>query len=468
MDAITKKINQAMTSFDVPGLGLVILTKDKSKFKTFGTSNLSTGEKITNDSLWQICSISKNITATATAWLTNSSDTHEEESKRVTFDTKINTGTTINIPFQSKVVNNNLNVRDCLSHTSGISGTLEGEIGGVAMSYGYSKKFFYKSIVHYPTERFRSKFEYSNNMFTLGFNRVAVGLNSKMEEQLKLFFKRAGMTHTITNFKEISKNPSRVTSYDSNLCPTSPFNGTQFVAAGGIASTLTDLSTFVRLHLNGGDGWIDNISDIYEPVVRSGFPNGKFYGMGTAIDTINNETVLFHPGAFITGLSHMCLYSVKYQIGIVILTNSFNPIPIPLAYYIYIILRGKSKKIANCVYNKTLVQSVAAVNDYNCDQIERSGTCTTTLFDGQFYNNQNGSLDVWEGYLKIGKLKSVPYTYDGKRIHFVITNINRTDLPGYGELVWDIPDVCNGVTEKTVVAINTFIGCDGTMYDKIS
>lgn len=79
----------------------------------------------------------------------------------------------------------------------------------------------------------------------------------------------------------------------------------------------------IKLHLKPPK-WIPFIDVIYEPVIKSGSVNGDYYGIGTCISNVLDNIVFFHPGLLTTGVATMIFYDIKNQIGIGILSNSFN------------------------------------------------------------------------------------------------------------------------------------------------
>ena len=71
----------------------------------------------------------------------------------------------------------------------------------------------------------------------------------------------------------------------------------QIPAAGGVATTIGDLNTFLKLHLNP-PSWLSDLDQIYAPIIASGGVNGNQYGVGTAIFNVLGTNVCGHLAYF--------------------------------------------------------------------------------------------------------------------------------------------------------------------------
>jgi CubicO group peptidase (beta-lactamase class C family) len=141
-----------------------------------------TNKKHTKDTLWQVASLSKNITVTCLAWL-----------QGVNVDNPINDNGSIKVEFSTKVVTENMNIRDCMSHTT----CAPPQIAKLPITYGYSKRSAYKIFKYCENYGFKNKFQYTDMAYTLGFENAASINNKGIVEQLEDFFQVAGLNETM-------------------------------------------------------------------------------------------------------------------------------------------------------------------------------------------------------------------------------------------------------------------------------
>lgn len=384
------------------------------------------------------------------------------------------------IKFNNKFITENINIRDCMSHTSGLNDSPVSILG----LYGYDTNTIERSFRYYQNEGFRTLFHYNNNIFSLGFETACKIVNETIESQFRDFFNKFNMNDTTTNLRAIQASKKRVTSYlveDGTSTPTQPFNQTTFIPAGGVASTLTDMMKFLKIHLKQQ---IKGLDRIYSKVVISGPPNGEYYGIGTAIEYPLLNPVYFYPGLYGTGVAHIVLYDIKTQIGIVILTNSVNPVPDPLVFYIYLQLLGYTD-LANKVYDERLalaeeeiagVFSCETVRTYfknppiECSKSDKNCDCNKCRHDDimakinvcssepmVFHNDKYGKLVIENGMITVGKLKPVKFTIKDNSIYFTVQNINNQPLSGIGQFAIGVHDD---------LVLNTLIECTYAMYEQ--
>lgn len=418
---ISSKVISLMCEYDIPGVSLGIITPDETHIETFGYTNKKKTKKILEEGFWKVQSISKNISATASVYYLNMLNCHSDQDYN--FDTKLNSNDHY-VVFSQELVTKNISIKDCFSHSIKFSES-SGQGGNVAAVYGYDKDFVYDSFQHYQIDSFRSLFDYNNITFSLGFNFISK-LHSKSElELLSDFFMKNKMKDTTVEYNKIITNPNLILPTQNGMeNPIS--NSNNFPSPGGVATTIFDLLTYLNIHLSPKQNWQQKIKEIYIPVIKSQFPNGKYYGIGTAIDYLNDNPVYYHPGASIMGYSHVIFYDIINHIGIVILTNSFNPIPVALAYYVYLILMNKPKQ-AKLKLKEILEMSSKAVDNVNDKKyIEMSGSIKND-FSGKYFNKQNGDLKITNNFIKFGNLNFVPYKIRGNDIVCTITDKNFTE-----------------------------------------
>lgn len=434
------KVRQLMKEFDIPGLGLTVISPDLSFEKTYGVTNKITREKPTINTLWQVASLSKHVSATCLAWL------------EVDPYTRINNSRT-QVEFQDKLVTRNVNIRDCMSHTSGAPP--EGEFL-IEINTGYSRKTAYNSIVTKPNVGFRLNFNYTNIVYTLGFEKAARILNLSYFEALERFFAVVGMTSTEC---DTDKYKDRIATQYSLSGSEHKFAHTnQFAPAGGVATSVKDLTTFLRLHLNP-PRWLKN-SIIYEPVVESPPPNNDFYGLGTClVRYIRNNLVYYHNGLLTTGVASIVFYDIKNQIGISVVSNSTNPAIQALAIYIYYLLMDESEEQAEQALQTNLDIIVPLLDGIEGCSLELPpNKLYSSKFDGNYKSTSGMDIRIEDGKIQLGRLKPVKIYGDKKKFYAKPEDINGQSIP-----VVVVP-----ILEKDkVVGLSVNLTCKYLLFNKI-
>ena len=144
--------------------------------------------------------------------------------------------------------------RDLLSHRSGL-GTYSGDL----LWYGtnYSAEEVVKRIRHLKPKRiFRSQYGYSNIMFLVADEVVkAVSGMSWSDFVQQNFFDQLGMNETVTSVSELESksdvaNPHK--EKDGKVILINWYNWDSMAAAGGIISSIHDMSNWLLLQLNRG------------------------------------------------------------------------------------------------------------------------------------------------------------------------------------------------------------------------
>lgn len=415
---VDEKIFELLELYSIPGLGVTILSPQENIRKTYGNSG---------NSLWQVGSVSKHISATCFAWMRGNSSQ------------KIN-GENLSVEFSEDNVTSKVTVRDCMSHTSGISP----ENDMLQLNCGYDRYTAYSSFKYKKNEGFREKFMYCNLPFTLGFEKACLSKYASYTEALENFFLDVGMYSTECDTR---KYKDRIASGYAHT--------NEYAPAGGVATSLKDLTTFIKLHLRPPD-WLQD-SVIYKPVVKAG---NRWYGMGTSITYIEGNTVYYHNGLLTTGVASTILYDIKNQIGIGILTNSVNPITYSLAVYFYSLLIGKNEELAENTrrenteaFEKNLS---SIIEDYNEDVLEEG------VFEGDMDGTYKSSLGIEltiEGYnLWLGKLP--PSIIYGSK-HKIFATIIDIDIEK--ESFVAVPEYENG----RVVGLNVEIASGLSYFEKV-
>ena len=325
-------IKASMARFDVPGMAVAIVENDKVIFaKGFGVTNLDTNKKVNKDTLFGIASNTKAFTTAALAKLV-------DEGKLSWDDRVID-----HLPefrLYDSYVTREMRIRDLLSHRSGL-GLGQGDL----MIWPSTDKSVDEILagLQYlkPASSFRSKYAYNNLMFVTAGEVVArvsgMSWNDYIEKNI---LQPLHMDNSRAGFSRIPKsNKNWATGHipmDGTLHPFFVNYLEDFRGAGAIASSVSDMSQWLRTQLAGGKMPNDEQlfsekqqAQMWHPHITSMASKSAFesyhqqfrgYGLGWSIEDYHGFKRLGHGGGILGMVSQVTLLPEK-KLGIVILSN---------------------------------------------------------------------------------------------------------------------------------------------------
>ena len=325
-------IKASMARFDVPGMAVAIVENDKVIFaKGFGVTNLDTNKKVNKDTLFGIASNTKAFTTAALAKLV-------DEGKLSWDDRVID-----HLPefrLYDSYVTREMRIRDLLSHRSGL-GLGQGDL----MIWPSTDKSVDEILagLQYlkPASSFRSKYAYNNLMFVTAGEVVArvsgISWNDYIEKNI---LQPLHMDNSRAGFSRIPKsNKNWATGHipmDGTLHPFFVNYLEDFRGAGAIASSVSDMSQWLRTQLAGGkmpsgeqlfsekqqaQMWHPHITSMAsKSAFESYHQQFRGYGLGWSIEDYHGFKKLGHGGGILGMVSQVTLLPEK-NLGIVILSN---------------------------------------------------------------------------------------------------------------------------------------------------
>jgi CubicO group peptidase (beta-lactamase class C family) len=319
----------------VPGLAVAVVHADKAVYlHGFGVRELGRPGAIDPDTVFQLASVSKPLTATVIAGAVGD--------RAVAWDSK---AADLDPAFRlwGDYVSAEVTLRDLLCHRTG----LPEHAGDLLEDLGYSRaEVLHRLRFQRPAGPFRSSYAYTN----FGFTEAAVAtakVAGKSWEDLAAdrLFKPLGMAHTSYRHTDYAAAANRaklharidgkwVAKYDRQPDAQAP--------AGGASSTARDLARWMRLLLAGGrfDGRPviapEAMAETHRPQVVSVPAKGPtdrtgFYGLGWNVGHDPAGRLLVnHSGAFDLGAATCVVLVPAERLGVVVLTNG-APIGVPEA-----------------------------------------------------------------------------------------------------------------------------------------
>ena len=336
-------IEDARKGWGVPGLAVAIIKDDQVLMsRGFGVRELGGDDKVDGDTLFAIASNSKAFTATALAMLVDEGKLKWDDRVQ-----KILPWLRLSDPLAS----NDLRVRDLLCHRSGL-GTFSGDL--LWWGTPYSPREILERSVHLkPESPFRSQFGYSNLMYLAAGEVIATVsekswvefVQQRILDPLKMERTRLSTT-SLVGMQNVATPHKTYIDHSEGI---EWMNWDSMAAAGGVISSVSDMSQWMRMQLRNGkleDGkplFSEGVSyEMWQPHTiipiskgRSArMPSTHFraYGLGWSLSDYRGVKLVGHSGGY-DGMYSEVLMVPEKNLGVVVLTNSMTSIGNSITYH---------------------------------------------------------------------------------------------------------------------------------------
>jgi CubicO group peptidase (beta-lactamase class C family) len=323
-----------MKKSGIPGMAVAVVHGGKTVYaKGFGVRDVTTGEKVDPDTVFQLASVSKPLAATVVA--------HQVGVNAIGWDTPI----VSKLPWfglSDPAVTRMVTVGDMLSHRSG----LPDHAGDELEDLGYDRPYVLDHLRQLPLNPFRISYAYTNFGFTAGAEAVAMSAGKPWDVLAdEALFDPLGMASTSYRFAHYEARANRTVGHihiDGRYEPSYVRDADPEAPAGGASSSVNDMARWLAMVL--GNGSLDGkrivpveallpalapqvvSSPATEPAMRTGF-----YGYGFNVSTTSAARTEFsHSGAFELGAGTNVLLLPSADVAIVALTNA-TPAGVPEA-----------------------------------------------------------------------------------------------------------------------------------------
>ncbi len=444
LDTLTR---QTLDRTHVPGMAIAVVHKDQVVYlKGFGVREVGKPDLIDPDTVFQLASMSKPLASTVVAALVGEGVVGWDDPV-ISHDP----GFQLSEPGATREVT----LRDLFSHHSGLP---EGA-PDLLEDLGFGRDEILRRIRYLPLPKgFRGQYAYSNYGITEGAVAAAKAAGLSWEDlAAQQLYQPLGMTSTSSRLSDylsakdraalhVPVNGQYVAKYQRDPDPQSP--------AGGVVSTVRDLSQWLRLHLAGGkfNGKqlipTDALRATYVPEVLASPPGNPaadralFYGLGWDVNYDDAGRVrLSHSGAFMLGASTTVVMVPSEDLGIIVLTNA-APVGAPETVaqtFMDLALYGKVTRDWATPYREAfaaLTASVLASSDYSKPPTPAAPALALSRYVGTYTNDFYGSAQIVEQggglSLVIGpKQLTYPLThYDRDTFTFAPTGENARTISG--------------------------------------
>lgn len=341
-------LKKGMGEWKIPGLAVAIVQGDRIIYKgALGVRKLGAPEPVTENTLFQIGSTSKAFTTALVAMMV-------DEGKFKWNDPVINYLT--DFRMYDPWVTSQCEIVDLMAQRSGLP-----EHSGDMQSFlGFDRAHIIESMKYQkPVSSFRSEFAYQNNMFLVAAKLVEKSTGRSWEDNVQSrIFTPLGMSASSTDLKsyrESSDVASLHVSREGQVVPLSmkwPYINWSYIygPAGGINSTILDMTRWVRLQM--GDGAFEgkriisekNLSFLHSPRTAAAeiaaVPN-QYYCQGWVYRENGEYPIVWHNGGT-TGHKTMVAFIPRLSLGIVVLSNlGGSELPDALAWYLFDLYQGR-------------------------------------------------------------------------------------------------------------------------------
>ncbi len=325
---------ELMKKSGIPGMAVAVVHGGKTVYaKGFGVTDVRSDQKVDADTVFQLASLSKPLSATVVA--------RQVGVNAIGWDTPI----VSKLPWfalSDPVVTRMVSVGDMFSHRSG----LPDHAGDMLEDLGYDRRHVLERLRQLPLDPFRISYAYTNFGLTAGAEAVAVGAGKPWEDLSdEVLFRPLGMASTSYRFSDYEARKDRAVGHihiDGRYEPLYVRDADNEGPAGGVSSSVNDMTRWLAMVLANGSHEGEQIVDpeallpaitpqvvssrATEAAMRSGF-----YGYGFNVGPTSAARMeLSHSGAFELGAGTNFVILPSADVAIVALTNA-TPSGVPEA-----------------------------------------------------------------------------------------------------------------------------------------
>ena len=309
-----QKIDSIFTSWNVPNHpgGSVLVSKNGAIVfsKSYGLASIEYNVPNTNNTLFNIGSISKQFTAIGIVLL--------EEQNKLSFDDDIRKYIPELINFRETIT-----IRHLLHHTSGLR-DLHGLLGLAGWRSGdlETNEDVYRIIKNQKELNFKpgEEFLYSNTGYILLAKIIENVGNLNFDRWMKQYvFEPLGMKNTYVETATENIVSNNATSYylQKKFNQATKYWG--YFGSGNMHSTIEDLNIWLQNFSTPQPNWLSAFNKLQSTTtLHNGFETN--YGFGIRIEEYAGKKIIQHGGA-VGGFRAIARTFPKEQLNIVILTN---------------------------------------------------------------------------------------------------------------------------------------------------
>ena len=327
-DSLDNYVTRALTDWQIPGIAVCVVKDGKVVvMKGYGVKDYDTKEKVDENTLFMIGSNTKAFTATALAML--------DAEKKLSLDDKV-TKWIPEFKLDNKAAGEQAIIRDLLCHRIGFR-TFQGDF--TYWTSNLTRKEVIEKMGHIKaTYPFRTTWGYTNAAFLTAGEIIPKASGMEWEDFIKTrIFDPLGMKNSLALSKDFPNAPNKCSPYtkaEGKLVKI-PFCYIDNLApAGSIGSSVSDMSHWVMMQLDGGkyEGnqvipvTAINVTRLPHSILGNGgaaFNTGHFslYGLGWFLQEYCGKKIVSHTGG-VNGFVTSVTLIPEDKLGIIVFTNT--------------------------------------------------------------------------------------------------------------------------------------------------
>jgi CubicO group peptidase (beta-lactamase class C family) len=318
-------IADIMQRSQVPGMAVAVVIDGKTVLaQGYGTREAGKQAPVDAQTVFQIASISKSLSATVAAI--------EVSKGRAAWDDPVSRYLP-DFKLSNAYVSERATIGDFFAHRSGLPGTAGDDLEDL----GFSRDDVIARLRLLPLDAFRTSYHYANFSSTIGAQAVAKAAGRPWEQLAdEQLFKPLGMKSTSYRYGDFEARGNRAVLHayqNGRFVPTGQRDADQQAPAGGVSSTVVDLAEWLKLLLADGQyqgktliapgALLPALSpQAYSARAHDLDSRSGFYGYGFNVNTeLGGRPSMGHSGAFLMGTGTTFRIVPSAGIGIVVLTN---------------------------------------------------------------------------------------------------------------------------------------------------
>src|SRR6266480_1980681 len=229
----------------LPGLAIAVVFQDKVVYaKGFGVRDVNTKAPVDADTVFQLASVSKSVGSTVVAELVGEG--------QITWDSKLSTLDPAFAMFDPWVTRE-ITIRDMYAHRSG----LPEHAGDLLEEFGFSRtEILHRLRYQHPDSSFRSHYAYTNFGLTEAAAAAAKSYGLDWEDVSKQkLYTPLGMASTSSRYADFVARMNKALGHvrvDGKWVQKSKRDPDAQSPAGGVSSSVNDLTKWMRLQLANG------------------------------------------------------------------------------------------------------------------------------------------------------------------------------------------------------------------------
>lgn len=327
LQLIPERVEAMRQKSGVPGLAVAIVFDGEVVYSAgFGVRKLGSDDLVGPDTVFQIASLSKALSATVVAGVVGDGTIAWNDPIVENFP---------GFALSDSYVTQRVTYADLFTHRSG----LPAHAGDLLEDLGFDRQQVLTRLFRQPLSPFRGQHLYTNFGLTAAAEAAAVAAETRWDELMEdKLFAPAQMSNSSARFDDYLAADDRAVPHQRDIhgnwiVTTNQRDPDAQSPAGGVSSTANDLGQWLRLQLAGGELNGQRIVDptalltMQTPHSISGPPNNpsahtNLYGLGMGISVRDDGyTTWSHSGAFLLGTGTNFSMIPGQRLGVVTLTN---------------------------------------------------------------------------------------------------------------------------------------------------